>query len=111
MYILLKTFSTMTIMTTTAVVFLFVTRFFLTTFGIMILTRRRHFSTSRRIHIQITELFTTFPAPRSSATGSYHESTGCLQSTSKNIVTGSIFQAPSFTPGALFGIHSSVPLD
>jgi hypothetical protein len=61
-----------------------------------------------RINIEGTEFLATFPAPRAATAGAHDEASCCIEATGENIVTGSVFQGPAFTPGALFciGGHS-----
>lgn len=60
--------------------------------------------TRGRIDVLATELFTAGPTPGSSATGVHHKAALSLETASKNIVAGGVFESPSFTPGALFGV-------
>jgi hypothetical protein len=100
----------MTIMTATAVGFFGEPFFFgISTAAPVILFGCGDFLSRGGINIDGTELLATFPAPRATTAGADPEGSVRLESTGENIVAGSIFQSPAFTPRTLFciGGHST----
>ena len=102
---------TMGVMPSRAVLLLLVAWFPCATDGVMMIPGRRCSLTCLRIHVLSAELLATFEAPGFAT--SIIDQEACAtgrKTTGKNIVAGCILQAPSFTPGALLGIHSTLLL-
>lgn len=63
------------------------------------------FFTGDGIYVLPTEFFAAFPAPGPAATRTDHKTAPtCLKPACENIVTCGVFEAPSVTPRALFGV-------
>ena len=101
----------MGVMPSRAVLLLLVAWFPCATDGVMIVPGRRCSLACLWIHVLSAELLATFEAPGFATTVIDQEAcaTG-RKTTGKNIVAGVVLQAPSFTPGALLGIHSTLLL-
>ena len=61
-----------------------------------------------RINVLPAELFAAGPTPGSTATGVHHEAASGLETAGENVVAGSVFEGPAFTPGTLFGVGGHV---
>ena len=94
-------------MTTFTVVLLLESRLFPTTQSIMMILRIGLLITRFRIVIQSTVLQTTIPAPGATTSKILVKLILVIQATGKDVGTCVIFQAPSFTPGALPSIIHS----
>ena len=57
-----------------------------------------------RVNVQAAELLAAFPTPGLAAAGSDDKGSLAGKAAGKNVITGSIFEAPSLTPGALFSV-------
>ena len=66
--------------------------------------QRTGFLSGHRINILTAKLFFTVPAPRPTATSTNHKFSTGFKSACKNIITSSIFETPTTTPGTLFRI-------
>ena len=95
----------MTIMPAATIVFLFKSWFSFAAVGIMMFFCIGAFYSQCRIVIESTELFSTLPTPGATASCSFDKLTSGLQSTGKDVIACIIFQAPTITPRALFGVH------
>jgi hypothetical protein len=96
----------MTIMPARTIVVLFESCLLFTAIRIMGFFTLRILMTCFGIDICRTKLFTAFPAPRLTTTGSNEEiicATG--KSTRKNVITRIVLKTPPLTPGALLGVH------
>jgi len=103
----LPSLTTMTTVTTFTVVFLLESRFLSTAERIMLIFCVWLLLTCFRIVIQSTVLQTAVPAPRATTSKILMKLILVIQATGKDVGTGIIFQAPSFTPGALPSIIHS----
>lgn len=76
----------------------------------MIPGRRRSLA-RRRVHVLTTELLAAFEAPGfPTAVADQEAGAARCETTGKNIVASVVLQAPSFAPGALLGVHSTLLL-
>ena len=57
-----------------------------------------------RVDVQAAELLAALPAPGLAAAGSDDKGSLGGKAAGENVITGSVLQAPSLTPGALFGV-------
>ena len=57
-----------------------------------------------RVDVQAAELLAALPTPGLAAAGSDDKGSLGGKTTGKNVITGSVFEAPSLTPGTLFGV-------
>jgi len=62
------------------------------------------FDAGGRINVDTAELLAAFPTPGLAAASSDDKGPLCGKAASKNVITGSVFEAPSLTPGTLFGV-------
>ena len=71
----------------------------------MMLPRSRRLLSCCRINVDTTKLLAAFPAPGATTTPADNKPTVLrLETTSKNIITGVVLQAPPLAPRTLFGI-------
>ena len=57
-----------------------------------------------RVNVQAAELLAALPTPGLAAAGSDDEGSLGGKTAGENVITGSVFEAPSLTPRTLFGV-------
>ena len=98
----------MTVMPAWTIVFFDIAWFFSAARGGMIVLGSLGLVPCSRINVLPAELFAAGPTPGSSTTSVHHEAATGLQTAGKNVVAGSVFEGPAFTPGTLFGVCGHV---
>ena len=95
---------TVTIVPSATIVRLDKPLFVSTTRRVVIVPSRRRPLACLRVCVQTAELLAAFPTPGLTAAGSDDKGSLGGKAAGKNVITGSVFEAPSLTPGALFGV-------
>jgi len=100
---------TVAIMPSFTVLLLFEIRFSLAAFMVSV-SGGREFRAAYRVIVLAAELLATLPAPTLSTSCTHYELIIRFKPTSKNIIARGVFQTPTLTPGALFGVvaHRSI---
>ena len=94
----------MTIVPSTAIISLNKPLFVSTTRRVVIVSSRGRPMARLRVNVQAAELLAALPTPGLAAAGSDDEGSLGGKTTGKNVITGGVLQAPSLTPGSLFGV-------
>ena len=104
--ILLPASLTVTVVTSRTVVILIESRFGRAALFIVMLPRIGHLFARRVINILTAELFPAFPTPRFTAAGANKKSAAArLEPARENVITRSVFQAPTLTPRTLLCVR------
>ena len=94
----------MTIVPSTTILRLDKPLFVSTTRRVVIVSSRRRPVARLRVDVQAAELLATLPTPGLAAAGPDDKDSLGGKTTGKNVITGSVFETPSLTPGALFSV-------
>ena len=94
----------MTIVPSAAIIRLDKPLFVSTTRRVVIVPSRRRPVACLRVHVQAAELLAALPTPGLAAAGSDDKGSLGGKTAGENVITGSVFEAPSLTPGTLFSV-------
>ena len=94
----------MTIVPSTTILRLDKPLFVSTTRRVVIVSSRRRPVARLRVNVQAAELLAALPTPGLAAASPDDKRSLGGKATGENVITGGVLQAPSLTPGALFGV-------